>query len=135
MKLKLPREVQKRRGLLSSKSPAQKAPRRNLMQTSPSASGRFNASRTGDLLMPRSLAHCSPVIWDAGHFFHSRETARDVSKTNRRLQFSPWLREEKIGSTLLISCILHFTEYEEHLPIRRRTPRAEVLLLPHTRLL
>jgi hypothetical protein len=45
------------------------------------------------------------------------------------------LREEKIRSTLLISCIFNFTEYEEHLPIRRPTHHAEALLLPHTRLL
>ena len=43
--------------------------------------------------------------------------------------------QRKIRFALLISCILHFTEYEEHPPIRRHSPRAQALLLPHTRTL
>jgi hypothetical protein len=54
---------------------------------------------------------------------------------DKRLRFSLQKRKEKIRFALHISCILHFTEYEEHLPIRRHSPRAEVLLLPHTRTL
>ena len=90
--------------------------------------------RDGRLADAQLIGHSFSGPLGCRRAFASRETARDASMTNRRLQFSPWRREEKIRFTLLISCILHFTEYEERLPIRRRTARAEVLL-PHTRLL